>query len=428
MMNFTIQKMVGTAMDLLLQPWGTTSKASLWNLDFDGMPLRFSLIAFQENWQAQVVIGLLTFCALLYCIHFFCKKWFLIYFYGASILSLLTILFLTTLAPQWMDEFVAEGLDARAMLTACLWILIFLFLLFVHRLTQFSKQMLQLQSKLIQEQQVLEKKLSENQSALEQYHLQFQQTLQTLNSVDSQLTETENKLRLAEIAAKNAIDAQKQFIAMASHEIRTPLAIIDNANQLLERKIPFKSDTASIIARVKRAVSGLSTLLENLLTQDRLLIYNPPLNFTSVSLRDLSNSVVDYTRLISDQYALEIELDETIDLVKADPDLLRILLFNLISNAVKYSPAGQPVRLKIYKSREYFKIEVIDQGFGVEPEELPFIFKAYARGRLAHHVPGTGLGLSLAQRIAQLHGGDIELKSQKGVGTQVVVSWIDKTI
>jgi signal transduction histidine kinase len=175
---------------------------------------------------------------------------------------------------------------------------------------------------------------------------------------------------------------------------------------------------------VRRAVSRLTNFLDNYLTQDRLASYELKLNYGDVSLRDLVSSVVDYARLISDQFSLVVDLDVNLVSFKADPDLLRILVFNLVSNAVKYSPAGQPVILRIYKQDQFFKIEVIDHGFGVSEQEIPYIFKIYARGKQASVVPGAGLGLSLVERITQLHGGTIEFKSTEGVGTHVIVSFL----
>jgi signal transduction histidine kinase len=271
---------------------------------------------------------------------------------------------------------------------------------------------------------ILEDKVTQRTTELQSVNKDLQMTLLDLREVQKKLIESETKAKLGEEYAKKALDEQRQFIAMVSHEFRTPLAIIDSANQLLERKIQYKSDTASILARVRRAVSRLTNFLDNYLTQDRLASYELKLNYGDVSLRDLVSSVVDYARLISDQFSLVVDLDVNLVSFKADPDLLRILVFNLVSNAVKYSPAGQPVILRIYKQDQFFKIEVIDHGFGVSEQEIPYIFKIYARGKQASVVPGAGLGLSLVERITQLHGGTIEFKSTEGVGTHVIVSFL----
>lgn len=250
----------------------------------------------------------------------------------------------------------------------------------------------------------------------------LQLTLLDLNQTKLKLTETESKVTQSEINVKKLIDEQRQFLAMVSHEFRMPLTIIDRANQLLERKIQNKPDTASILGRIKRAVSKLTHFMDNYLTQDRLDSYELTVNYGEVNLKDLISSVVDYARLISDQYSLRVELDEELSIFRADPDLLRILVFNLVSNAIKYSPVGQEIILRVYKENNILKIEVIDQGFGVTEKEMEHIFKTYARGRQASNVPGAGLGLSLVERITQLHGGTLEFNSTEGVGTHVVIS------
>lgn len=250
----------------------------------------------------------------------------------------------------------------------------------------------------------------------------LQLSLLDLNQTQLKLTESESKVTQSEINVKKLIDEQRQFLAMVSHEFRMPLTIIDRANQLLERKIQNKPDTASILGRIKRAVSKLTHFMDNYLTQDRLDSYELTVNYGEVNLKDLISSVVDYARLISDQYSLRVELDEELSIFRADPDLLRILVFNLVSNAIKYSPVGQEIILRVYKKNNLLKIEVIDQGFGVAEKEMEHIFKTYARGRQASHVPGAGLGLSLVERITQLHGGTLEFNSTEGVGTHVVIS------
>lgn len=287
---------------------------------------------------------------------------------------------------------------------------------------------LNIQEKLVESlkksEKILEDKVTQRTTELQAVNKNLQLTLLDLREVQKKLMESEKKAKLGEEYAKKALDEQRQFIAMVSHEFRTPLAIIDSANQLLERKIQYKSDTASILARVRRAVSRLTNFLDNYLTQDRLASYELTINYGDVNLRDLASSVVDYARLISDQFSLVVDFDESLISFKADPDLLRILVFNLVSNAVKYSPAGQPVILRIHKQDKFLKIEVIDNGFGVSEQEITYIFKTYARGKQASVVPGAGLGLSLVERITQLHGGSIDFKSTEGIGTHVVISFL----
>lgn len=287
---------------------------------------------------------------------------------------------------------------------------------------------LNIQEKLVENlkksEKLLEEKVAQRTSELQVANQNLQVTLLDLREMQKKLIASEKKAKLGEVYAKKALDEQRQFIAMVSHEFRTPLAIIDSANQLLERKIPHQPDTASILARVKRAVSRLTNFLDNYLTQDRLASYELRINYGDVNLRDLANSVVDYARLISDQYSLKVELDNSLVFFRADPDLIRILVFNLVSNAVKYSPAGQEIILRIYKEGNSLKIEVIDHGFGISQQEIPHIFKTYTRGKKAGGVPGAGLGLSLVERITQLHGGEIDFKSTEGIGTRVTISFL----
>ena len=101
--------------------------------------------------------------------------------------------------------------------------------------------------------------------------------------------------------------------------------------------------------------------------------------------------------------------------------LLRILLSNLLSNAVKYSPADSIITLRFMRQETTLHLEVIDRGQGISADELPLIFKKYVRGSATGDIPGAGLGLTLAARIIELHGGSIDVHSQPGKGCLFIV-------
>ncbi|MBI1887247.1 MAG: PAS domain S-box protein [Nitrosomonadales bacterium] len=232
----------------------------------------------------------------------------------------------------------------------------------------------------------------------------------------------ENALHRAKEAAELALAEQRQLVAMISHEYRSPLAVIDSAAQLLEIKLPAESDTAPIIARIRRGVSRLTNFLDNCLTEGRMDSEALTLRSSAIDLHALVASVVEGTQLISESHQLITELDPDLPLLDADPQLLGIMLLNLLGNAIKYSPSGSEVRLRIKRIGQVCSFEVIDQGCGIPADELPFIFQKYMRGRSVTSLPGAGLGLSLVSRIAAQHGGRVEMKSREGEGAHVTVT------
>jgi len=232
----------------------------------------------------------------------------------------------------------------------------------------------------------------------------------------------EAALHQAKKAAEHALAGQRQLIAMISHEYRSPLAVIDSATQLLGVKLPAGSDTASIIARIRRGVSRLTNFLDNCLTEGRMDSDALALRFSVIDLHALAATLTDNIQLISDGHRFIAELDPDLPLLDGDRQLLGIMLLNLLGNAIKYSPSGSEVRLRIRHAGQACSFEVIDQGLGIPADELPFIFQKYMRGRAATSIPGAGLGLSLVSKIASLHGGRVEVESHEGRGTHVTVT------
>jgi signal transduction histidine kinase len=111
-------------------------------------------------------------------------------------------------------------------------------------------------------------------------------------------------------------------------------------------------------------------------------------------------------------------------LLHGDQALLRILLANLLSNALKYSPAQNPLVLRVHRNESnatLCNLVVEDQGPGIPADEIGIVFQKYKRGRSAEGKPGAGLGLAVVDRIAKLHAGSVKAQSQPGHGTRLVV-------
>ena len=229
-------------------------------------------------------------------------------------------------------------------------------------------------------------------------------------------------LHQAKEAAELALTEQRQLIAMISHEYRSPLAVIDYATQLLSIKLPAESDTAHIIARIRRGVSRLANFLDNCLVEGRMDSDALILRSSAIDLHALAATLTENTQLISEGHRLIAELDPDLPVIDGDQQLMGVMLLNLLSNAIKYSPAGSEVRLRITHTGQTCSFEVIDQGCGIPADELPFIFQKYVRGRSVTSIPGAGLGLSLVAKIAAMHGGRVEMESREGEGAHVTVT------
>ena len=224
---------------------------------------------------------------------------------------------------------------------------------------------------------------------------------------------------LGELSQTNV--RQRQFISMLAHEVRTPLSVVDASAQVLSLRLPPDNDNHAVVARIRRGVSHLSGFFDNCLTQDRLNADDYVLQPVPVDMAELLTWVRDSALQINEFNAIHLDVANTLLQVSGDPTLLRIVVANLLSNAIKYSPADKAITLRATEHANCCRIEVIDQGPGIEREDFQVIFQTYRRGRAAERVPGTGLGLALVRRIVDLHGGTVGLQSSANQGTRFTV-------
>lgn len=228
-------------------------------------------------------------------------------------------------------------------------------------------------------------------------------------------------LQAALTEVKNTEAEQRQFISMLSHEIRSPLAVIDTTAQLLGMKLQDRNDCAPLLARIRRGTARLSTLLDNSLTQDRLNSKNFILHRDTVDLPTLLSNAIDSAELLTRQHEIVPHLAPELPPLQGDQTLLRIMLNNLVGNAIKYCPAGTAIELSISASDDNCKIEVIDHGPGIPPEDLPHIFERFHRGRNAKDTPGAGLGIPLIDKIVKLHQGRLAVECPPSGGTRFTI-------
>lgn len=232
-----------------------------------------------------------------------------------------------------------------------------------------------------------------------------------------------------DISAIKDLERQKDdFLAAASHDLRSPLAAIKARAQLLRRRAsrldspdaPFLVEGLTRIDQVVKQIAGLiSELLDvaHLQMGKTLLLEAQP-----TDLVDLAREVASDLQPTSDRHQIRVESDEPEVRGEWDRHRLERVLVNLVSNAIKYSPSGGPITLKVAPERadgaRWAVIQVTDRGIGIPPAELPRVFEPYFRGsNVAGSIEGTGLGLSGVRQIVEQHGGRVTVDSQEGVGS-----------
>ena len=232
------------------------------------------------------------------------------------------------------------------------------------------------------------------------------------------------------IPIQTAFDTQKQFVADASHELRTPLSVFQASLEVLERKDREKLSDLSkqVIDDLKDEVRRMTRLVNNLLTLARSDSGTIQLLKENIDLGLTAEKVVRKLMPIASNKNIEMVMDfcEKTQLV-ADKDRMEQLLFVLIDNAIKFTPAGGKVFISIYKENKTTNSEVVievkDSGIGMTKEEQKHVFERFYRvdKTRSREAGGAGLGLSIAAWIVNAHKGKIHVSSELGKGSKFSV-------
>jgi two-component system sensor histidine kinase MprB len=207
-----------------------------------------------------------------------------------------------------------------------------------------------------------------------------------------------------------SVHAQRQLVADASHELRTPVTSLRTNIEILQRGHDLGPDEhRRLLSDVVEQIEELTLLVNDLI--DLARGEEPRVDAEDMRLDLLVEDVVDRARRHAPGTPLEVELEPT--LVTGAPGRLERAVSNLIDNAIKYSPPGRPVEVRLRGD----ELTVRDHGPGISPEELPFIFDRFYRGADARSRPGSGLGLAIVRQVVLQQGGSVAAESAPGGGT-----------
>ncbi len=235
----------------------------------------------------------------------------------------------------------------------------------------------------------------------------------------SPLVEELNRL-LERLSA--AFASQRAFVADAAHELRSPLTALSLQLQLLERARD-EPDRELATTRLRAATDRATHLVSQLLTLARNEPEGRPLEASATALGLIAGIAVADLQPLAQQRGIDIRLDAPAEVtVKADADALAILVRNLIDNAVRYSPEGSTVVVRVLRNPGQAVLEVADQGPGIAAADRSRAFARFYRAPGATE-GGTGLGLAIVKAIADRHGAQIELGDSLPQGLRVTVSF-----
>jgi signal transduction histidine kinase len=221
------------------------------------------------------------------------------------------------------------------------------------------------------------------------------------------------------------LDARRQLTANASHELRTPVATIQSYLESLSGAPDLSPEAQSDLAIVQNEVQHLTRLIEDLFTLSRAEVGALEIVSQPVAVSTLARQVAGAFRPLAWQVGKVtiVAESETDPVIQADPDRLEQILANLFRNAIQHTPPGGIIFLLVETQEEQAVITVRDTGEGIAPEELPQIWERFYRGENAEgsHSRGAGLGLALVKEFVTAMGGQIEVSSEPGLGTEFII-------
>lgn len=234
-------------------------------------------------------------------------------------------------------------------------------------------------------------------------------------------------VELALAPARQAFRRQQQFVADASHELRTPVALIKATTEVLARGPDHAIDAdADLLAEIGRETDHLGRLIEDLLQLARLDSGQFKAELGPVALSDVAQEAAEQVnrldRARNRQVTIAVEPNVW---VHGDLGRLRQILLILLDNAVKHTPPGEMVTLRLRQEHHWARLAVVDTGDGIAREHLPFIFERFYRvDQTRSRVDGgVGLGLAIARELVELQGGRIKAESVPGQGSTFTV-WL----
>ncbi|MDQ1347170.1 MAG: hypothetical protein QG573_539 [Acidobacteriota bacterium] len=255
--------------------------------------------------------------------------------------------------------------------------------------------------------------------------------LAELQRLTGELDRRGRELAQANVRILEANRAKSQFLANMSHELRTPLNSIIGFSEILSDKLGGRIEPRFVrfLHNILSSGRHLLGLINDILDLSKIEAGKMDLVFEPVSMHDIVHGVSSVMHGIASRRRIqvEIELEPGLPVIVADPPRIKQVLYNLLSNAVKFSRDGDVVRLRVRAaapgesglSGPAIFIEVIDRGIGIRSDDQQLIFEEFRQvdGGSTRNMGGTGLGLALVKRFAEMHGGRVEVQSEPGHGS-----------
>lgn len=255
---------------------------------------------------------------------------------------------------------------------------------------------------------------------------------EALNHTITKLEEEVIERKKAEEEARKSLERERElndlkskFVSIASHEFRTPLSTVLSSASLIQQykdKKDYDKQDKHIL-RIKSSVNHLTQILNDFLSLGRLEEGKIDVNFEQVEVRSFMTEILEEVNsFLKDGQKVILDCSDSIGSIGTDTRILRNIMFNLISNASKYSDVNKTIYITCAnkKGRTLFSIQ--DEGIGIPIEDQKHLFDRFYRASNAGNIQGTGLGLNIVRRYAELIGGEISFQSEYEKGSTFFIS------
>jgi PAS domain S-box-containing protein len=255
---------------------------------------------------------------------------------------------------------------------------------------------------------------------------------EALNTLINKLEEEVIERKKAEEEARKALDRERElnelktkFVSIASHEFRTPLSTVLSSASLVQQ-YKNKGDYDKVdkhVQRIKSSVNHLTMILNDFLSLGKLEEGKVEVNLESIYIKEFFNEILEEVNsMLKEGQKIVVNCFADKDQIQTDQRILRNIMFNLISNASKYSGPNKEIHLFCRRTESGINFSVKDEGIGISTEDQKHLFERFFRASNSGNIQGTGLGLNIVKRYVDLLNGKISFTSEFGKGSEFIVA------
>lgn len=221
---------------------------------------------------------------------------------------------------------------------------------------------------------------------------------------------------------KNA-KMRQEFTANISHELKTPLTSISGYAELIETGIATEADAHRFAGEIRKNSTRLLTLINDIIRLSQMDMVDMSITLQEVNLYHVAENCIDLLKGSAKKHDVSLKLEGAHNTVNANPQMVEELIYNLCDNAIRYNKQGGSVRVTISRTVEGIALSVKDTGIGVDKEHQERVFERFYRvdKSRSKSTGGTGLGLAIVKHIVAQHNAQMELKSELGKGTEIII-------